>query len=232
MSFMWSIIGALNSVSSWFYQLYLSCYYAGWPLSSIAGWFYTLSSTFADVSWAFYDFSSWVSDVSSKIGNYLSWSTIWSYILSTVPNLLSIRDWFYNWWGNVVSVVDSWWAATQLTVRAWIDAGNQYFTGVATAWNNFYQSTWPQFIAGFTGLKAAWDGFWTVNFPNLVSFGWLGTWWASQLQDVQALIGSAFTDRAGLWDGWQDVKNSVVSFLSGPLDWLWDKFTDWFLGAE
>jgi len=232
MGFMSSIISALNSASSWFYQIYLEVYGWVYPFWLAASLFYQLSSVFSSLAWRFYDFSDWVSDVQSRIGNFLSWSTIWSYILSYVPNLLQLKDWFYSWWNNVSSVVTSWWSSTQWTVRGWIDAAVQGLGSVATAWTNFWNNLWPQLVADLGGLKSAWGNFWLVIYPNLVSFDWLGTWWDSRLHDVQELVSSAFTARDGLWAGWQDLRNEVATFVSDPVEYIWGRFTEWFLGPE
>jgi hypothetical protein len=232
MSFMAWIIDALNDISSWFYEIYLDVYSWVWPFSLTANLFLYLCYLFNNLAWYFNAFSSWVSDVQGKIGNFLSWSTIWSYILSYVPNLTQIRDWFYSWWTNVQSVVASWWSATSVTVQGWINTALQYVNSVATAWNNFWNNLWPQLTISFNSLKSAWDNFWTVTFPTLVSFSWLTTWWSSRLQDVQGLIGSAFTARASLWAGWQEMRDNVVNFFTDPVEFIWERFTDWFLGPE
>ncbi|KKK66018.1 hypothetical protein LCGC14_2968300, partial [marine sediment metagenome] len=96
----------------------------------------------------------------------------------------------------------------------------------------FWNITWPAWLAQFETLRASWDNFWVTIYPGLVSFAWLTTWWNERLADVAGLIDSAFTIREGLWDGWQDVRGAVLEFFSDPLEWLWSKFTDWFLGPE
>jgi hypothetical protein len=232
MWFMASIISALNSVSDWFYEIYLDVLGWVWPFWLTASLFYQLSDLFSTLAWRFYDFSGWVSDVQSKIGNVLSWDTIWSYIMSYVPNLVTIRDWFYSWWGNVTSVITSWWSAQSVTVRGWIDAATQPFNNVAAAWSNFWNNLWPQLQSSFRSLQSSWNTFWGVTLPTLVSFTWLETWYASRLKDLQGLIDGAFTVRAGLWDGWQEVRGNVVEFFTNPVGYIWERFIDWFLGGE
>lgn len=232
MQFMTGIITRLNDTSQWFYKIYLNCYTAGWPLDSIASWFYGLSTFFSDLAWYFRDFSQWVSDVSSKIGKYLSWDTIWSYILSYIPNLIQIRDWFYGWVTNVTGVITNWWSATSLTVQGWISAAVGELTALAGVWSNFWNTLWPQLTTAFNSLKSAWDNFWLVTFPNLVSWDWLTTWWNSRLQEVQGLIDTAVRDVAGMAEGWQDMKSDVVTFFQDPVEFIWQRFTSWFLGGE
>ena len=231
-AFMAAIVTALNTVSSLFYSAYVETYYWAWPFNYLATPFYYGSMAFSQLAWRFSDFGAWVNDVSSKIGNYLSWDTIWSYILSYVPNLATIRDWFYNWVTNVNNTVSSWWSATSVTVQGWISAAVQPFNAMLTAWSNFWNSTWPGWVSSFYTLKSAWDNFWQYTLPGLVSFTWLATWWNERLLDVQGLINSAFLARAGFWEGWQDMKNNVVEFFADPLGWLESRFAVWFLGPE
>jgi len=232
MSFMADIIDWLNEATNWFYGLYLDCYNSVWPLTLIARWFYELCLVCNNLAWAFYYFSSWVSEVASKITQVLSWSTIWSYILSYVPNLTQIRDWFYSWVTNVTNTISSWWSATSVTVRGWIDAAIVWLKDAASTFLNFWDNLWPQFVSSFNGLKSAWDNFWKVTLPDLVSFDWLWSWWNSTIDDVQGLINSAFAARQSFWEGWQDMRTSVLKFFEDPLEWLWERFADWFLGPE
>lgn len=232
MDFMVWIVGRLNDTGDWFYQLYLSCYSAGWPLDSIASWFYGLSVFFYDLAWDFYEFSRWVNDVQSKVGNFLSWSTIWSYILSYVPNLTQIRDWFYSWVTYVTNTITSWWSAAQSDVKSWIAAAVQPFSTMLAQWSNFWNNLWFQWTQDFNRLKTDWNNFWKVTFPNLLSFDWLETWWQSRLLELQGLINTAVRDVAGMAEGWQDMRDNVVEFFNDPVEYIWDRFTDWFLGPE
>lgn len=224
MNFMGRIIDALNFISQYFYELYLDCHYAGFPLDIIAYWFYWLSTFFSDLAWAFYDFSGWVNDVATKIVEILSWSTIWSYILTYVPNLEAIRDWFYYWWDYVWGVIADWWSTTYLTVQGWIDIATEGLDALKIDWSNFWNITFPEWTGKLDNLKASWDFFWTETLPTLVSFSWLITWWDERLLDVQNLINSAFVIRDDFWRGWQDLRDDVTEFFTDPEDWLYKAF--------
>ena len=190
------------SISSWFYEIYLEV--LGWvyPFWLGADLFYKLSEVFVNLAWNFENFFSTFEDIAQRVTELLSWGAIWSYILSYVPNLEAIRDWFYNWWYNVNSVLTSWWSATQYTVRGWIDIATE---GLAT-------------------LKVSWSNFSTVTLPTLVSFNWLETWWNNRLGDIQGLISSAFMVRESFWSGWQDWRDKVTEFFTDPDDWLYKAF--------
>ena len=221
MDFMYWIVARLNDISGFFYDLYLDCYYVGWPLDVLGIWFYYLSDYFSSLAWDFYDFSSWVNDVAAKVTEILNWSTIWSYILSYVPNLTEISDWFYYWWDYVTQVVDNWWTSTSTTVLAWID---EAVSGVLTlvdqvnAWLASLQTTVND-IAGrlpsIDGVLAWWSN-WTGNVLLIIN-----TWWSSTMGEVQGLIDSAFIVRESFWAGWQDWRDQVTEFFTDPEDWLY-----------
>ena len=118
--------------------------------------------------------------------------------------------WVTNAVQNITDTIGDWWLVAQTTVQGWIAAATE----------------------GLADLKVAWSTFWSVTLPTLVDFAWLTTWWTSRLTDIGNLIDSAFTLRSGLWEGWQEARTNVSNFITTPLDWLWERFTDWFLGRE
>ena len=155
-------------------------------------------------------FGDWVDDVAAKVANILTWSTIWSYILSYVPNLVAIRDWFYNWWSNVRAVVADWWPTVVPTVQGWVNDAKQ-----------LAQALVANVQKELSSLHTSWDNFWTLTYPTLIS-----------KNDANALMDTKIKESEPFWKGWQDVKDNVVKFISSPLDWLLERFTDWFLGKE
>jgi len=232
MQFMNWLIQGCNDASSFFYSIYLEV--LGWvyPFRYAAGFFYQLCLIFNDLAWDFYYFNQWVDDVAAKVGNILSWSTIWSYILSNVPNLTAIRDWFYSWWNNVLSAVNSWWASTQNTVTGWIASAQSYLQNQINSLNTWFTNLQAQINALIGNLP---------SFNEILS--WFADWWSNVLgkiiawgalpaQQIQSLIDSAFGQREPFWAGWQDIRDNVIEFFSDPLEWLWLRFTNWFLGKE
>ncbi|GAI32766.1 unnamed protein product, partial [marine sediment metagenome] len=125
------------------------------------------------------------------------------------------RDWFefaedaWNWvrhaWDRVTNIVDDWWLATSSTVGSWIAAATE----------------------GFDDLVEAWDTFWRITFPTLVSFDWLDIWWDDRLTDLQALINTAIQELAPFWEGWQEIRESVLEFFSDPYQWIYDRLDEW-----
>jgi hypothetical protein len=226
------IVEALNSVSSFFYSIYTTTLGWVWPFFVVADLFYGLSSLFSTLAWGFSDFFTTFNTLLDSIGGFFSWDEIWSFILSYVPNLPDIRDWFYSWVTNVTGVVSSWWAATWPTVQGWISAAVQPFNTMLTAWSNFWNNTWPQLTSSFNGLKSDWGNFWSQTLPSLVSNINLETWWNTRLKDIDTWIDSKFKDRTPFWGGWQDIRTSVLTFFEDPVEFIWERFTDWFLGPE
>ena len=226
------IVEALSDVSAFCYSLYLTTLGWVWPFWYVAEPFYGLSTVFSTLAGASSDFIALVNGIVAQVANVLSWDTIWSYIVSRIPNLEALRDWFYGWWTNVSSVVTSWWSAQGVTVHGWIDAAVQPFTALRADWDMFWTFLWPQLTRSFDSLKSEWGNFWQLTLPGLVSQVDLRSWWQSRLSDVEALLDSAFSARAGLWSGWQEMRENVVKFFGDPVEYIWSRFVDWFLGPE
>lgn len=142
-------------------------------------------------------------------------------VVFTPSNILSYLN---NWFNYVVRPILS------SYVNDVIEALG--LDSLRTAWNTFWGTLYPSLVNTINTLSSNWNYFWSVTFPNLVSFQWLITWWNSRLLDVNNLINSAFMLRQSWWSGWQEIRNTVFAFFENPLDWLLDKFTDWFLGPE
>lgn len=224
MWFINEIVDKLNHIAEFFYDLYLTCYFAGAPLSWLANSFYYLAEWFNDLAWLFYSFGLWVDDVATKVLAILNWSVIWSYILSYVPNIEAIRDWFYYWRDRVWQEIADWWAATSQTVIGWIDAAKDW----AWLWIDYLQSEVNE-------LKARLDTL-VIEFPDITELlawfsnwwsnilGNLDSWWSERLVDVQSLINSAFIARDDFWRGWQDQRDKVTEFFTDPEDWLYKAF--------
>lgn len=215
------IIQRLGEISDFFYELYLECYYAGFPLELLDSWFYAISSYFANLSWDFYYFSEWVNSVQAKVPEILNWNTIWSYILGQVPNLEAIRDWFYNWAYWVGQEISSWWDSTSLTVTTWIDEAKLFLqtqVDSLTSWLTTLQGAWDDFKGRIPSLDII--SLWFANWWGNILAN-LATWWGEKLVEVESLINSAFTIRQDFWEGWQDWRDSIVEFFTDPEDWLY-----------
>lgn len=232
MSFVNYIVQELNDISDFFYDLYIEV--NGWvtPFWYAAGFFYDLCQVFNYLAWDFYDFGQWVYEITDEIGEILTWSNIRSLIRSWLPDIEDIVDWWDRWWVWVGEEIDSWWDYTRGIVEGWIS----YATGWLSDWIDSIEST-------LVTLEAAWDE-WVAKIPSFdMVWGWFTDWWANVLAHIitwgaltatgiNSLIDSWFKLYEPFWAGWQDVKDNVIEFFNSPLDWLLDRFTDWFLGPE
>jgi len=221
MLFMDWIVQRLNDISGFFYDLYLDCLTAGFPLDVLATWFLYLSGWFSDLAWDFSDFGTWVNEVAAKVADMLSWTTVWSNIISIVPNLEDIRDWFYDWWVSVDLRVTTWWTTTSTTVLDWIDQAKVW----AKLWIDDLQDQATALGVRIADLLAlipdvseiqTWFTDWTGNVSSVIT-----TWWTGALAEVSALINSAFVEREPFWAGWQDWRDKVTEFFTDPEDWLY-----------
>lgn len=75
-------------------------------------------------------------------------------------------------------------------------------------------NTWLDALPSWNEVWAWWTDWWGNILPNLTS------WWNGRLLDIQSLIDTAFLDYTPFWEGWQDIRNEVLEFLSDPLDWI------------
>ncbi len=232
MSFLNWIVDDLNSASEFFYSIYLEVLGWVWPFWLVAEFFYSLSQVFNWLAWDFADFAEWVYDTVDQLGDILSWSNIRSLIRGWLPDLEDVVDWWDRWWVWVGQEIDDWWSSVRPTVQGWIDIATQGFSELVAAWDTFWNITWPELVNKLSTLKADWDTFWTTIFPSLVDFTWLGIWWDSRVEDVLNLIDTAFVTRGQFWEGWQEIRDNVLEFFADPVEWLWTRFTDWFLGQE
>lgn len=221
MTFMTWIVNGLNSISDLFYELYIDCYYVGWPLEILADWFYYLSDWFSDLAWSFYDFSGWVSSVQAKVSEILSSGDIWTYFLWWFEAAENAWNWIWNATSHIWFEIEDWWWNTSITVQGWIDEVRSYADNLVTGVN-----TW------LASLQSAWDAFyykiptidevitWWTNWPgHLLSV--INSWWTSTMGEVQDLINSAFVIRQDFWQGWQDWRDKVTEFFTDPEDWLY-----------
>ncbi len=201
-----TIIELFNSVSSSLWSIYYQI--SGWifPFNLISTPFYLLSQFFSFLGWRFSDFFTWINTLSAKVINILSWNTIWSYILSYIPNLEQVRDWFYYWRDWVLQEITGWWHSTTSTVLGWIDIAKQW------------SKDWIDWLSiKIDNLQVSWGNFATITLPTLASY-----------TDVNALIRSWLLDYSPFWEGWQDWRGKVTEFFSDPEQWLYDKLDEFF----
>lgn len=232
MSFLVNIISVLKSIGDWWYNAYIEVKSWAWPFNNLATPLYWVTLFFYQLTTLFTSFNDWVSYTADMIASILNWTSIKALIKSWLTGIESVISWFASWASNVTSVINSWWSSVKNTVKGWINDVEDYLWSLI---NNLSTS--------FTNLKVQvqtlLDKIPTIN----EILAWFGDWWGKILANIiswgaltatqiDAVIGSWLKSYAPFWAGWQDVRDNVIGFLSNPLDWIMDKFTDWFLGPE
>lgn len=226
------VVSSLNSVASFFYELYLEVLSWPYPLWKGSALFYQLHRRFNSLAWAAVDLREWLDFASDRLQEVLSWSNLRGLIRGWLPDLERTVSWWRGWSSAVEREIASWWSSARSTVRGWIEAGEQGLRSLiegSRAWLAGLQSTADRFLSMLPTLSEL--GAWFRDWPGQV-LATVGAWWTGAVRDVQGLIDSAFVSRDPFWAGWQDVRSGIVTFVSDPWEWLLERFTDWFLGPE
>lgn len=179
-----------------------------WPFNQVAFLFKWVRDNFQAVASAFASFSTWLESLWAIIQTLISWDNLRSWFFPYLDILITVWNWVGNAVSNIWNVITNWWSATATTVQSWIAAA----------------------VQGFQGMVALWNYFWNSILPNLMTVAQWYLLWPLKLMEITGLIDSSFLTREGFWKGWQEVRDNVVGFITAPLDFLLDKFTDWFLG--
>lgn len=226
------LVDAFNSARYFFYDIYVVVNSWIWPFSEAAEIFYSLARVFGSIAQGTESLVDVVNDIIYSISGVMSWSTIWSKILTYVPNLIGIRNWFYDVTSNIVSVVNDWWYITSNTVQGWIQEGKQLLQrqiDQVSNWLAELESALEDIRGQIpnVGDIVYWWRNWQGNVQSAVE-----SWWTSKLSEVQGLVSTAFIERESWWAGWSTFRDQVATFFSDPLEYIWSRFTDWFLGPE
>lgn len=228
MTFIARIIESLNGIVDWFYQLYTDVYDWPYPFYMIGYIFIEIAYLFNDLAWACYDFSNWIDYVAGKVTNILTWQTIWSYIITYVPNLLTIRDWFVNVNVNINELIAGWWTSTSVQVHGWIDAAVDGIDVGLEGWMDFWSGIWPAFQSAYNTLAAAWSNFYQVTLPGLVDQAGLGGWWDSRLVELEVFINSKIRELVPFYNDLAALWSDIAAFFTDPLTWLAGRLESWF----
>jgi len=232
MWFLDQIVSTLGTASGWFYSLYRD--FSDVPLIGrvLAAPFYWLYGAFYYLAIYFSSFNAWVEDATSKLGRILSLADITGYLRAWLDYAANAWAWVSTAVNNVLHIVDAWWQSVKPVVLAWIQEV-KYWVSVQlrelNAWLDNLQMAVDAFLDKLPALSEiiAWFGNWWGNILSL-----LGAWWAERLGDIRDLFMSWAKDMAPFWAGWQDIRDQVFGFFNDPIEYLWSRFTDWFLGPE
>ena len=249
MAFMTWIIERLNAISEFFYELYLDCYYYGFPLDLLTGWFRNLYVAFNDLAWAFSDFSLWVLDVQDQVSHILNYTDIWDYFGWFFEAAEYAWEWVYNASWFIRLEIEDWWDIAQQTVPDWLSDIEAWTT---TQLNNL-QATLTVLItdlglwtttqlndlqATFNALIGNVESWTTTQINNaksaiLAIIGDLQTWTITEINNIQALLTTlidwpALTNWINTW--WNDRLLDIESLIDSSFivrQGLWDGWQDW-----
>jgi len=230
--FLDSIIEWLESVADYFYDAYLEVNGWVWPFYLLAYPLYGLYWAFYMITFYFGQFNTWLDWAAKRIDTILSSWDIWSSFEPWFTAAANAWDWVVNASWNVWNIVDDWWSSAQVTVLAWINDTRLWFNALlndTNSWLANLQSYWDSIAAKIPTWDEVvnWWGNWWGNVALVIN-----VWWTGALLEVAGLIATAFTERESFWAGWQDFRDKVAEFFADPLEFLLNRFTDWFLGPE
>ena len=187
-----------------------------------AGMEWALDGTNTIADWAA-EYSAWAFDFQQEVLElFRDWQPVIQSALDLLNNpFASIGQFIDEWWNNPAnpirtfidakwSQLEDWWLSKRSQVEAWIDTG--------TAW---IQARLESAESLLNSLYATWDDFRSEILPGLASY-----------LDVQAIINELLLTWSDLFNTWATIKDDIIEFFTDPLEWLWSKFADWFLGPE
>jgi len=203
---------------------------------TLFGWlgdlFVGMQNVAVGVQAGLWDAANWWDDAAARVLKILDWSTIWEYIKAYLPNWNKIGQFFLEWVDIVWGIISDWFEPAWSMIQDLIDNARQLpmllidslrdrVTGLAGDVQEFFSR-----LPGIDEVISWWSGrlSWVL--------GAIDDWWDDKVADVQGLIDSGFLARDSLWAGWQDLRNQVAEFFDDPVEYIWDRFTDWFLGPE
>lgn len=201
----------------------ISSYFRYWFDAAQNAWSWVSNAVYN--VWATVD--SWWSSKSQTVLTWIADAKSWS-----LAQVNSLRDTVWGW----ISDVKSWTTAQVNTAQATILG---IITNVQTWTTTQVNNVRTAILATISDLSA-----WTTAQVNTIQAilttlvnwtaftQWITTWWNNRLLDLGGLINSAFLARESLWAGWQDMRSKVIEFFSDPLEFLWERFSDWFFGGE
>ena len=193
-----------NTMAVWAYQSETWL----WPLNALAPFFRALSSIADGLFSGFFDFVYWADRINRDIQEKAGQSWVYAVLSAFLAPLNMSLNWLTNQVNNIGSTINNWWSGVSTTVLGWFEAAKTYALGLVNTLQGLHNT-----------LESKWNTFWTVTFPTL----------ADRLT-VDAMIKAAFKPWTDLFNWWGEFYKEVKVFFLNPLDWLWDKFTDWFFG--
>jgi len=206
MSFIYNIEYLLNDVSSFFYDVYLECFYSYYIPNIIGDIFYEIHLVFSDLAWQFFYFADWVDYITYKIEGVISEWDIFDILDYWLDKAEKAWNWISDAWGNVTNIINDWWEGQLAELKEW----------------------WEDQLAELEAVRDAWNHFWTTTLPNLITFTWLDAWWSSRLLEFQEWFNSELQELLPFYNDFMELWEGIRDFFIDPLQWLYDKMDEWF----
>lgn len=232
MSWVDDIFSLVWDISSFFYDAYIEVEGWIWPFYLLNWPLYLLYKAFHSLLEPIGHFGDWVDAVADKLSSVFSIAEITAHFSTWIGYATDAWDWISNAWWNVIYIVGDWWADKKVTVQGWIDIAKEWALDLIDAIGEDLAKLWENVQWFFDNL---------LTFDEIIEWwkDWLGLTAAAMLRwgfvtalDIAGLITTAFIEREDFWAGWQDWKDMVADFFEDPLEFLWELFTDWFVGPE
>lgn len=223
MSFMNDIISWLKDIEDYFYDAYLEVWDWVYPFWLLGYPLLSISRGFGWLAYYFGEFRNWLLWAKDEIDDILSWGNIKSRIRDWLDGIEDLVEWFGEWADHLLSTVNSWWEAVQVTVKGWIAIAVEGLAPLLEAWSTFWSTIWPEWTGKLSELRSLWDNFVEETLPGLLDLTKLTEWWNARLVEIQQLINTALADWFPFYDElvaiWEDIKE----LFADPETWLLDK---------
>lgn len=144
----------------------------------------------------------------------LNWiEQAWDWVLDRIkaffdPWIYIIRD-IWNTLSTLWSKISDWFSGLVSDIQDWVSAFIQETKDLILSVGQYVTELWNRVTDFFTSIL-----------PTL----------ASKL-DVSGAIAAAFVPWRDLFNFWGSFGREVATFFTNPLDWIMDKFEQWFFGG-
>jgi len=230
--FMSGIIDRLDLAAGYMRAAWREVDGMGWPFYLLAPALRGLEEAFNWLAYHFTAFSNWVSDVGVKVSGILDQGDI----IGLLRTWLDYAEWAWTWvrdaGANITGIIKDWWVERLSDIKGLIDIATEGFDDLRVAWDSFWNITFPEWTATLEILKDDIAFFFKWQFPELFNITTAEEWWKTKLKEVTDYVDTQLKLLEPLLAGWQELRDEVIEFFNDPWEWLWLKFTDWFLGPE
>jgi len=232
MWFINGIVDALDWMSDLFLDIYVETKDWVWPFYYISDPFYWLVAATIRLAGYFIDLGDFLEMVDDRVDEILDEWDIRSMLRPWLDMAEDAWAWVQDATLELWGIVDEWWTTTASSVRDWIATAEAWLWAEmekTRGWLHEVRTWWLEFIWRVPTIDEiiTWFGDWGSKVITSVI-----TWGALTATQIGELIDSKISELPSFWEGWQEVKDQVIAFFSDPVEFIWERFTTWFLGPE